>query len=378
MKDMKRILAIILASASLAAAWAQDASSNTGVRRRDPAAQQQQQSAPQVSDRMRASYGSRNESLSEGDVQWMRVVYREIDLNKDKNAPLYFPEDLIDGQENLFRIILRLAANGDIKAYEYLDGREVFTDQTRIKMDEMLNQFYIPYEMAKGSTEKNPKYAINEFDVPTREVLAYYIIERWEFDNRNNRMRTYVDAICPVLVRAGDFGDDMLRYPMFWVKYDDLRPYLLGQEIFLTDDNNLPTCTYDDYFTLNLYEGDIYKTRNLRNRSLKQMYPDPDEMALAQDSIQRRLETFEDRLWVPDREEIIAQRKSKEKEQASADEPAAVDNDADKSDKAARTTRSGSKRTSTKKDKAKKPKVDKPKSNNSGNSNSARSVRRRR
>lgn len=372
---MKRILAIILASASLAAAWAQDVSTNSGVRRRDPAAQQQQ-AAPQVSDRMRASYGSRNESLSEGDVQWMRVVYREIDLNKDKNAPLYFPEDLIDGQENLFRIILRLVANGDIKAYEYLDGREVFTDQSRVKMDEILNQFYIPFEMAKGSTEKNPKYAINEFDVPTREVLAYYIIERWEFDNRNNRMRTYVDAICPVLVRAGDFGEDKLRYPMFWIKYDDLRPYLLQQEIFLTDDNNLPTCTYDDYFTLNLYDGDIYKTRNLRNRSLKQMFPDPDEMALAQDSIQHRLETFEDRLWVPDREEVIAQRKAKE--QASSDEPATVDNDADKSDKPARTTRSGSKRTSTKKNNTKKPKADKPKNNNSGNSNSTRSVRRRR
>lgn len=369
---MKRILAIILASASLAAAWAQNASTNTGVRRREPAPQE---TAPQVSDRMRASYGSRNESLSEGDVQWMRVVYREIDLNKDKNAPLYFPEDLIDGQENLFRIILRLAANGDIKAYEYLDGREVFTDQTRVKMDEMLNQFYIPYEMAKGSTEKNPKYAINEFDVPTREVLAYYIIERWEFDNRNNRMRTYVDAICPVLVRAGDFGDDKLRYPMFWVKYDDLRPYLLQQEIFLTDDNNLPTCTYDDYFTLNLYEGDLYKTRNLRNRSLKEMFPDPDEMALAQDSIQRRLDTFEDRLWVPDREEVIAQRQAKE--QASSDTPESVEND--KAEKPARTTRSGSNRNSTKKNNTKKPKVDKPKSSGSSNSgNSTRSVRRRR
>lgn len=372
---MKRILAIILVSASLAAAWAQDVSTNTGVRRRNPAAAEQP-AAPQVSDRMRASYGSRNESLSEGDVQWMRVVYREIDLNKDKNAPLYFPEDLIDGQENLFRIILRLVANGDVKAYEYLDGREVFADQNRIKMDEMLNQFYIPYEMAKGSTEKNPKYAINEFDVPTREVLAYYIIERWEFDNRNNRMRTYVDAICPVLVRAGDFGDDMLRYPMFWVKYDDLRPYLLQQEIFLTDDNNLPTCTYDDYFTLNLYEGDIYKTRNLRNRSLKQMYPDPDEMAVAQDSIQRRLETFEDRLWVPDREEVIAQRQAKEKvkDKASDDETAAVSED---DDKPARSARGGSKRTSTKKDKAKKPKAEKQK-NNGANSNSTRSVRRRR
>ena len=46
-------------------------------------------------------------AVSDADRQWMRVIYRAIDLDKDKNAPLYFPEEPIDGQENLFRIIMR-------------------------------------------------------------------------------------------------------------------------------------------------------------------------------------------------------------------------------------------------------------------------------
>lgn len=41
-----------------------------------------------------------------------------------------------------------------------------------------------------------------------------------------------------------------------------------------------------------------------------QLYPDPEEMTKAQDSIQRRLDSFEAKLWVPDREEIIAQKGS--------------------------------------------------------------------
>ena len=61
---------------------------------------------------------------------------------------------------------------------------------------------------------------------------------------------------------------------MFWVKLDALRPVsLLRQYIFVDDDNNLPKCTYDDFFTLNMYDGDIYKTRNLKNKSMVQKYP---------------------------------------------------------------------------------------------------------
>ena len=47
--------------------------------------------------------------------------------------------------ESLFRIILRVVCNGQVPAYEYLDGREVFTDQYKIKVGEMLDRFHIIY-----------------------------------------------------------------------------------------------------------------------------------------------------------------------------------------------------------------------------------------
>lgn len=206
---------------------------------------------------------------------------------------------------------MRLLCDNEIPAYEYLDGREIFSDKYQVKMSDVFDRFHIINDKAKGWSEKNPKYVVDESDVPANEVLSYYIVERWEFDTRSNRMRTVVEAICPVLHRTGDFGGDAIRYPMFWVKYADLRPHLAHQPIFVSDDNNLPTCTYDDFFTLTMYDGDIYKTRNLRNRSLMQMYDDPDALKRAQDSIQASLTSFESKLWVPDREEIIADSESK-------------------------------------------------------------------
>lgn len=308
---------------------AQDQSTSTAVQRRTSGSRtrhgQGEASGPQVTQRQQAFYEDAGENITDADRQWMRIIYRQLDLDKDKNAPLYFPEENIDGQENLFCIIMRLLANNQIHAYEYLDGREIFTEQYQVKVRDLLDRFHIIYTDAKGSTDRNPRFTIQEADVPTNEVLSYYIIERWEFDTRNNRMRTIVEAICPVLHRSGDFGGEAVKYPMFWIKFADLRPWLAQQHIFTSDDNNLPTCTYDDYFTLNMYEGEIYKTRNLKNKSLMQLYPDPEEMTKAQDSIQRRLDSFEAKLWVPDREEIIAQKGSGKSKKGNA-ETVAADN----------------------------------------------------
>ena len=313
----------------------------------------------------------------------MRQIYRRIDLTKDENTPLYFPEDVVDGQENLFRIILGQVVNGRIPAYEYLDGREVFTDQYRVNVPEMLDRFGIWYQT--DGSGKNERYRIEEADVPTGQVLNYYILEKWEFDRRTNQMKTRVEAICPVLNRSSDFGGDA-RYPMFWVKFDALRPYLAQQYIFLSDDNNLPQYSLDDYFNLGMYDGEIYKTRNLRNLSMNQMYPDEDDLKRAQDSIDNRLRSYGKHLWVPTREEYLAQQEREEEMRKAIERgdtlPDGTLNIVDEAVESKRSSvKSSAKRANTKKRATtKKAKVAKPasSSSSSANSNATKSVRRRR
>lgn len=248
-------------------------------------------------------------------VGWMRMIYRDLDLDKEKNAALYYPEDVIDGQENLFRLVLRLVASGAVPAYEFLDGREVFTPEFQVKVPELLDRFYIPYHEAKGSTSRNPRYEIDELDVPANEVMSYYIIEKWEFDTRKNSTVATVQAICPVLHRSGEFGEETLRYPMFWVSMESIKPYLKNTSIFVDDFDNNPRYSIDDYFTMNMYDGEIYKTRNVRNKSMMQLYPDEDARKQAADSIQKSLKQFDKVLWVPSREEVLEARKAKEEKE---------------------------------------------------------------
>ena len=383
-KHMRKLIITIVAALAVTGASAQVENAG-GVRKRTERDKKQtEQAGPKVTDRMQGFFETKEPH--DADLSYMRQIYRQIDLTKDVNTPLYFPEDVIDGQENLFRIILRLVVEGEIPAYEYLDGREVFSDQYKVNVADMLQRFDIYAQEAKGSTEKNPKFIIEEADVPTGQVMNYYIIEKWEFDRRSNSMKTRVEAICPVLNRYGDFGGEA-KYPMFWVKFDVLRPYLAQQYVFLTDDNNLPQYSLDDYFNLGMYDGEIYKTRNLRNLSMAQMYPDEDDMKRAQDSIDNRLRNFGKNLWVPTREEYLAMKEAEEEKaaMAGADEElpertVVSDSDAEEERIApAASARSKKKTTTTKKSKKNAPKKQ-PKVNNSsssGNSSAEKSVRRR-
>lgn len=376
---MKKFLLTAIVMLVSAAAFAQQSSSSSSVvRRRGADDRNSAKASSGVTQRMQARY--EDQPASDSELQWMRVMYRQLDLTKDANAALYYPDEPIEGQENLFRIIMRHMASGDLTGYEYLDGREVFTDNYKVKMADVLDRFHIIHTQAKGSTEKNPRFTIEDADVPASEVLSYYIIERWEFDKRSNRMRTRIEALCPVLHRDGDFGAEAIRYPMFWVRYADLRPYLSTQNIFTNDDNNLATCTYDDYFQLGLYNGEIYKTRNLKNKSLMQLYPDPDAFVHAQDSIQKRLESFENKLWVPSLEELAARREAAEKAELAAagengSDTEAVEKPASTKKSSVRSSRS--KRGSEAAKKAKPAKVKKAKAPKSSPSSAVRSVRNR-
>ena len=375
MKMFKKYLLIALAIISLASFEAQ---AQGVVRKRSGEDRNSnKQGSGGVTQRMQSFF--EETPVSDADLMWMRVIYRQLNAETVDNAPIFFPEEKTQDQENLFRIIMRLVVNNQVTAYEYLDGREIFTDEYRINVRDMLDRFHVLYEEGKGSTEKNPKFVIDDSDVPANEVLSYYIIERWEFDSRSNEMKTRVEAICPVLHRSGDFGGDAIKYPMFWVKLQDIRPWMTQQYIFIDDDNIIPKYTYDDYFLLTMYKGDIYKTRNIQNKSMMQLYPDEKDRRRAQDSIQARLENFDKKLWVPDREEIIANREAAEKSEAANVEENDSTNQSSK--EAVKEEKKEEKKSSSRSSRSKKPakreskvKESKPKNNNN---NAVRSVRRR-
>ncbi len=385
MKTLRLIIALLLVAITLGSNAQVTKRTDGGTRKKDKT-----DGAPAITDRQQSFYEVREPS--DADLQWMKVIYRSVDLTVGKNPALYYPELPNEDGENLFFIIMRLLAKGQISAYEYLDGREMFTEEFKVKVDEMFDRFHVYYTEAKGSTAKNPVYEFDNSDIPSNEVLSYYIIEKWEFDTRSNQMKARVEAICPVLHHMDEWGGEAVKYPMFWVKLNDIRPYLAQQYVFTDDDNNLARYSIDDFFKLNMYTGEIYKTKNLRNLSLRQMYPEDEAYKHAQDSIEQRLRSFNQDLWVPPLEVLQARAEAEEKARAEAEgevvegeegseEAQAADN-GDEEKTVTRTTKRGSKsssKSSSKKSKEKKTKIKerKPKASTQSTTTGVRSVRNR-
>ena len=227
------------------------------------------------------------------DVVWRRDVYREVDLNDGANAGLYYPEEPVGDKQNLFTYIFKLMLTGKVKAYEYrLDGNETFVDSARVKPLDFMNNYNIYYERNGNSLK------IDNSDIPSRDVKAYYLKESAYYDQASATFHKKVIALCPIMKRTDDFGDGATSYPLFWVKYDDLAPFLAKQTIMTSDLNNAATMSADDFFTKNKYKGKIYKTTNMLGKTLAQMAgEDATKLTAEQKRIEAEIEAFEKNIY---------------------------------------------------------------------------------
>ena len=251
-------------------------------------AEQKQKQNPSSAMSMRAQLTFPTAVEMPEEVVWRRDIYRELDLTEDANAGLYFPVEPQGRQLNLFTYIFKLAQNGYVPVYEYpTDGSDNFSDEAKVEMKTILDNYHIFYE------EQNGKLKVDNSDIPSAEVKKYYLKESAYYDQANSSFHIKVLALCPVMLREDDFGGESTQYPLFWVKYADLEPFLNRQTVMASSLNNAATMSMADYFTLNSYKGKIYKTNNAQGKTLLQLCNgDADKLNAEQKRIEAELAAF--------------------------------------------------------------------------------------
>jgi gliding motility associated protien GldN len=282
MKRVLFLLMITLAASSMTAQPKQRRVQNTETQ------QQQKKKQPSSAMSLRAQISFPTAVDVPEEVVWRRDIYRELDLTKDENAGLYYPVEPHGKEVNLFTYIFKLAQNGYIPVYEYpTDGSDVFTEEAKVQMKTILDNYHIFYE------EQDGKLKVDNSDIPSAEVKKYYLKESAYYDQANSSFHIKVLALCPVMMRDDDFGGEATNYPLFWVKYSDLEPFLNRQTVMTSSLNNAATMSMDDFFTLNMYLGKIYKTNNAQGKTLIQLCDgDTTKLSAEQKRIEKELEAF--------------------------------------------------------------------------------------
>lgn len=244
------------------------------------------------------------------DPTWRRDIYRSIDLRKDENAALYYPVEPQGNSMNLFTLLFKLLNTGKIPAYEYqLDGIENFQQSNRMHFKDLLDRQEIAYEVDGNSIK------VDQSDIPSADVLGYFVKESSYYDQNTATYHSRIVALCPVLYRSEDefairetvseYDDDeeyaqsqnIQKFPLFWVKYDDIKTYLSGQDVMTSNLNNAAKMSMDDFFSTNHYKGDIYMTTNMQNKSLQQYCATDSLMKKEQNRIEKQMTDFEEHIW---------------------------------------------------------------------------------
>lgn len=222
-------------------------------------------------------------------ARWSRIIYRYIDLTNPTNSPLYFPETPVDGKMNLFSTLFRSLQNNDIEAYEYLDGRESFTDEYLINFTEFLDRFDIYYETNNGTI------TVHDADIPSHLVQGYYLKVVYYFDTASSSLKVLPISLCPILYKIDNY-EDTTRYPLFWAPYSEIEQKLRQMPAMSSSINNNMRGSIDDFFRTRMYDGEIYKTGNPGNLSISQYTNSPQEMKAEQERIEQELIDFEKQL----------------------------------------------------------------------------------
>ena len=260
-----------------------------------------------------------NEQMTQeiGNARWIRNIMRELDLTKEKNAPLYYPVQEMNGMKNLFTTLFQLVSEGKIKVYKYLMDQDSFEDDNILSFKDMLDKFNIYYDSIPAGAGRAMSYVVNASDIPSREVEKLYLKEAWYFDQNNSLYDVKTLALCPLANRTLESGEEILE-GLFWVKYEDVRPYIINNRIMTSSVNNAKTYTMDDFFRRRMYDGEIIQTENLLNMPLVKLFETDEELSAEQQRIENQLIAFNDSLWIkPDTTAVVLNKKESKKASSS-------------------------------------------------------------
>lgn len=230
---------------------------------------------------------------------WRRVIYRQLSIDSLANAPIFRPVRPSGQLQSLFSLLFKRFNDGSITVYEYEDlGYENLTPERQLRFEDFLDRFGIVYDKDPSQTG-NRAFKILPVDIPTQSIRSYYVKEEYYYDVKTSDVSSQIVAICPVMDDEISM-EGSVRIPLFWVKYSDVQPYLSQQPVMLSTKNNATTATMDDFFSLNLYRGQISMTLGGETAELNSEMSDSTAMAARQafsNQIEGELQQFEESLY---------------------------------------------------------------------------------
>ena len=223
-------------------------------------------------------------SSLQAQTAWSRDVFREVMLTEHPNTTLYGVSP--DDPDALFNIIFQAVLDGTVPCYKYdINGTDRTDSVTLTSPATLLADFHIPFRTVNGST------VVARDDMPTAQVTMLYLRERIAYNVATSSFSRQVLALCPVITEQQYDDHQPQRFPLCWINYKDIKP-LLAKTLVSDDMNNSCLLSLEEWFSLQFYEGNIYKIQSRTGGAVKQYVHTQKEYLAEQQRINAALATL--------------------------------------------------------------------------------------
>jgi len=232
--------------------------------------------------------------LREADVMWSKKVWREVDLRKKMNQPLYYPTTPIGDRMSLINIILAEIKSGTVNAYD----ADVSDDMT-VKV----TQADIDRKMGASSDTTNIQIAPGVFrdtvvvnDPKPEDIKQIRIMEEWYFDKKHSKMDVRILGIMPIRHFYNNERGEYQKFRVCWIYYPDFRDTFANHEIY-NPDNDAHRISFDDFFMQRRFSSVIIAESNVYDNRQIDLYETGKEALIEAERIKEYIFNIEHDLW---------------------------------------------------------------------------------
>lgn len=226
------------------------------------------------------------EPINERDVMWSKTVYRVIDIREKMNLPFMNPK------APFFELLTTAASEQKIKLYS------VEEDNFSVELDEEDIQNVL---FSVDTVERfDPVTYKSEF-IPVSNAIFYEDIKRyrikeiWYMNSKTSTMNVRILGIAPLLDNYDENGNFLYEKPLFWAYMPAARKVLARHQVFNAG-NDMSPMSWADIFEMRLFSSHVYKSSDVLNRRLQEMYTGVDLLQEGE-KIESEIQNMEIDLW---------------------------------------------------------------------------------
>lgn len=241
--------------------------------------------------------------LREDDATYNEFVWREIDAREKINRSFIYKGYNQQGRQMFFAVLWKILKDEKmfdkdgapiidptgkpapaVTAYDEKGGDDFVQPIILDSLEALFSpKVTTSYETIGGQVVKSIKA---QSKVPLNSIYTFDIKEQYIFDKKYGQLFRRIIAIAPVALIpqtpvqiTGPNGNITYQTPtpirkvLFWVNYDEIRPYLSKYKVY-NPMNKAAEMSWSDLLDLGYFEASIYKTTidNENDRTFKELF----------------------------------------------------------------------------------------------------------